>query len=143
MQIRNNPMAFSHTVETSEGKKVAVKSDFASTFGDTYKQTKKNDMDNYINRIKSIGNQIISTQNYSDVVNYKKVIKEYLKEIVEYAYSLNKNTSFWEAQYFTTVETVNSKLEELTKNVLLEQKTNIDIASSIEGIQGLIIDIYI
>lgn len=143
MQVRNNPMAFSHAVETPESKKVAVKSDFVSTFGDAYKQTKKNDMDNYINRIKSIGNQIISTQNYSDVVNYKKVIKEYLKEIVEYAYSLNKNTSFWEAQYFTTVETVNSKLEELTKNVLLEQKTNIDIASSIEGIQGLIIDIYI
>lgn len=126
-----------------DNQKVSNKGSFSSAFEDSYKQNKKQELDVYITRIKNIGTQIISTQNYSDVVNYKKVIKEYLKEIVDYTYSLNKNTSFWESQYFTTVETINSKLEELTKNILSDQKYNIDIASSIEGIQGLIIDVYI
>lgn len=140
MQVRSKSVAFNPIMDT---QKISKKNEFSSTFDDTYKQSQKQEIDVYINRIKNIGTQIISTQNYSDVVNYKKVIKEYLKEIVDYTYSLNKNTSFWESQYYTTVETINSKLEELTKSVLSEQKYNIDIASSIEGIQGLIIDIYI
>lgn len=140
MQVRSKNVSFNPIMDT---QKISKKNEFSSTFDETYKQSQKQEIDVYINRIKNIGTQIISTQNYSDVVNYKKVIKEYLKEIVDYTYSLNKNTSFWESQYYTTVETINSKLEELTKNVLSEQKYNIDIASSIEGIQGLIIDIYI
>ena len=140
MQVRSKNVSFNPIMDT---QKISRKNESFSAFDDTYKQSQKQEIDVYINRIKNIGTQIISTQNYSDVVNYKKVIKEYLKEIVDYTYSLNKNTSFWEAQYYTTVETINSKLEELTKNVLSEQKYNIDIASSIEGIQGLIIDIYI
>ena len=140
MQVSRKSMGFNPILDN---QKVSNKNDFTGTFEESYKQSQKQEIDTYINRIKNIGTQIISTQNYSDVVNYKKVIKEYLKEIVDYTYSLNKNTSFWESQYFTTVETINSKLEELTKSVLSEQKYNIDIASSIEGIQGLIIDIYI
>ena len=140
MQVRSKNVNFNPIMDT---QKISRKSESFSAFDDTYKQSQKQEIDVYINRIKNIGTQIISTQNYSDVVNYKKVIKEYLKEIVDYTYSLNKNTSFWESQYYTTVETINSKLEELTKSVLSEQKYNIDIASSIEGIQGLIIDIYI
>lgn len=140
MRVRNSNVNFNTTLNTS---KISSKNEFSSSFNDAYRSSQKQELDIYINRIKNIGTQIISTQNYTDVVNYKKVIKEYLKEIVEYTYSLNKNTSFWEASYFTTVETINSKLEELTRSVLSEQKSNIDIASSIEGIQGLIIDIYI
>lgn len=140
MQVQSKSVNFNPMMDV---QKVSKKSELSNTFDDTYKQNQKQEIDTYINKIKNIGTQIISTQNYSDVVNYKKAIKEYLKEIVDYTYSLNKNTSFWESQYYTTVETINSKLEELTKNVLSEQKYNIDIASSIEGIQGLIIDIYI
>lgn len=140
MQVRSKSVGFAPVLDKN---KVVIKNEFSSNFEESYKQNQKQELDTYINRIKNIGTQIISTQNYSDVVNYKKVIKEYLKEIVDYTYSLNKNTSFWESQYFTTVETINAKLEELTKSVLSEQKYNIDIASSIEGIQGLIIDIYI
>lgn len=140
MKVRNDSINFNSSLNTS---RLSTKNDFSNTFSDSYKSSQKQDIDAYVNRIKNIGTQIISTQNYSDVVNYKNVIKEYLKEIVDYAYSLNKNTSFWQSQYYTTVETINSKLEELTKSVLLEQKYNIDIVSCVDSIQGLIIDIYI
>lgn len=141
MKVRNdNNVSFSSSVTAS---KISAKNDFSSNFSDAYRSSQKQELDTYINRIKNIGTQIISTQNYSDVVNYKKVIREYLKEIVNYTYSLNKNNNFWESTYYTTVETINSKLEELTREILSEQRNNIDITSSIEGIQGLIIDIYI
>lgn len=42
-------------------------------------------------------------------------------------------------QYFITVD---EKLEELTSMLLGDEKENLDIASTIDDIQGLIVDIY-
>ena len=82
------------------------------------------------------------TQNYTDVIKYKQVIKGYLKSIVDYVYDLNKNDSFWDKNYLTTVKTVNEKIEEITKELIYEQKENIDVAAKIDEINGLLIDIY-
>lgn len=139
MRIRNEATISN----TSYIKKSSSKNqDFDSSFKDTFKASTKKEIDSYIEKINKQGTQLISTQKYSDIVGYKKLIKEYLSAVVDYTYSLNKDTSFWEKQYFATVETVNKKLDELTKEVLSEQKSNIDIVSTIDTIQGLIIDIY-
>ena len=53
-----------------------------------------------------------------------------------------KDISFWQTQYFITVDIVDQKMEELTEALLNQEKDNIDIASTIDEIQGLIVDIY-
>ncbi len=70
------------------------------------------------------------------------MIKEYLKSVLEYMYSVKKDISFWQTQYFITVETVDEKLEELTEMLLSAEKENLDIAKTIDDITGLIVDIY-
>lgn len=115
---------------------------FSGSFTNTYSSKTKEEIEAYINEIKKRGHRLIVTQNYRDVLNYKNTIKEYLESVVEYTYNLNKNTSFWEANYFTTVETVNAELEKLTKEILSEERENIDIASTIDNLQGLLVDIY-
>lgn len=45
-------------------------------------------------------------------------------------------------QYYSTVETINEQLESLTNELLSEEKENLDISSTIDTIQGLLIDIY-
>ena len=122
---------------------VLSKQDFSTSLNDAYKSDKKEDLDSFIAKIKETGIMLTSTQSYSDIANYKKLIKDYLKEVVEKAYSLNKNTALWERQYFTTVETINEKLEDLTRGILFQEKSNIEIASSIDSIQGLLLDVYI
>ena len=57
-------------------------------------------------------------------------------------YDTKKDISFWQTQYFVTVDTVDAKLEKLTEALLGEEKENIDVASTIDEIQGLIVDIY-
>ena len=57
-------------------------------------------------------------------------------------YETKKDISFWQTQYFITVDTVDNKLEELTKGLLSDEKDNINIASTIDEIQGMIVDIY-
>ncbi|CBZ02375.1 conserved protein [Clostridium botulinum H04402 065] len=70
------------------------------------------------------------------------MIKEYLKSVLEYMYSVKKDISFWQTQYFITVETVDEKLQELTEMLLSAEKENLDIAKTIDDITGLVVDIY-
>ncbi len=57
-------------------------------------------------------------------------------------YDTKKDISFWQTQYFVTVDTIDKKLEELTESLLKGEMENLNIAASIDEIQGLIVDIY-
>lgn len=123
-------------------KTVSARSDFSESFMKSYKSATKEELESYIKDIKKKGNKLILSKSYIDVKNYKSIIKNYLKAVVDYTYILNKNIGFWENQYYSTVETINEQLESLTNELLSEEKENLDISSTIDTIQGLLIDIY-
>lgn len=123
-------------------KTVSARSDFSESFMKSYKSATKEELESYIKDIKKKGNKLILSKSYIDVKNYKSAIKNYLKAVVDYTYILNKNIGFWENQYYSTVETINEQLESLTNELLSEEKENLDISSTIDTIQGLLIDIY-
>ena len=123
-------------------KTVSARSDFSESFMKSYKSATKEELESYIKDIKKKGNKLILSKSYIDVKNYKSTIKNYLKAVVDYTYILNKNIGFWENQYYSTVETINEQLESLTNELLSEEKENLDISSTIDTIQGLLIDIY-
>lgn len=123
-------------------KASSTETSFSASFSETYKLSTRESLDKSLSKIKEMGDILISTQSYSDIIKYKKMIKSFLSEAIEYAYSLNKRDSFWESQHFSTVEVIDEKLDLITKEVLSNQKNNIVIASSIDQIQGLLIDIY-
>lgn len=70
------------------------------------------------------------------------MIKEYLESVLKHMYNIKKDISFWQTQYFITVDTIDKKLEELTKALLNDQKENLNIAATIDDISGLLVDIY-
>ena len=123
-------------------KTVSARSDFSESFMKSYNSATKEELESYIKDIKKKGNKLILSKSYIDVKNYKSTIKNYLKAVVDYTYILNKNIGFWENQYYSTVETINEQLESLTNELLSEEKENLDISSTIDTIQGLLIDIY-
>lgn len=123
-------------------KTVSARSDFSESFMKSYKSATKEELESYIKDIKKKGNKLILSKSYIDVKNYKSTIKNYLNAVVDYTYILNKNIGFWENQYYSTVETINEQLESLTNELLSEEKENLDISSTIDTIQGLLIDIY-
>ena len=139
MKVRNIGLNTGLSIESKNSKS---KLDFSDSFNQTNRSKTKEELETYIKEIKTTGERLAVTQNYTDVIKYKQVIKGYLKSIVDYVYDLNKNDSFWDKNYFTTVKTVNEKLEEITKELIYEQKENIDVAAKIDEINGLLIDIY-
>lgn len=125
-----------------ERKSISEKKDFSQSFNRERQRKSEEQLKKLVDDIKKRGNKLILTKTYVDVVMYKKMIKEYLESVLKYMYETKKDISFWQTQYFVTVDTVDGKLEELTQAVLGDQKENINIASTIDEIQGMIVDMY-
>ena len=69
---------------------------------------------------------------------YKKLIKEYLQSVLDYMYNTKKDISFWQTQYFITVDTVDEKLEDLqlvleNENKLQREDFNLRSGERVQG----------
>lgn len=130
------------TITTEEKKVVSSRKDFSQSFSREKEKKSEQELKKMVDDIKKKGNRLVLTKTYADVRLYKKMIKEYLESVLQFMYDTNKDISFWQTQYFITIETVDGKLEELTKALIGDEKENLDIAGTIDEIQGLIVDIY-
>ncbi|NFM10092.1 DUF327 family protein [Clostridium botulinum] len=127
---------------STERKIVSEKKDFSQSFNHARDRKSEEQLRKLMDDIKKRGNKLVLTKTYVDVVMYKKMIKEYLESILKFMYDTKKDIRFWQTQYFVTVDTVDEKLEELTNMLLSEEKENLNLAATIDEIQGLIVDIY-
>lgn len=139
MRVRNIDLNRNVTIE-SRGNK--GKTDFNDSFNLASRSKTKEELDLQMKEIKKIGERLVITKSYGDVLHYKKLIKDYLKSVVDHIYDINKNTSFWDRNYFTTVNAINEKLENMTRELIYEEQSNLNIASKIDEINGLLLDIY-
>ena len=131
-----------NSVLNSDKKNVTSKKDFSQSFNSQREKKSEEQLKEMFDNIKKKGNRLAITKCYSDVYAYKKLIKEYLQSVYNYMFSVKKDISFWQTQYFITVENIDEKLEELTEVLLQEQKENLSIANTIDEIAGLMMDIY-
>ena len=125
-----------------EIKKTKDNNKFSDSLNFVKQSSSLEDIKRNLESVKKAGERLVLTQNYGDISRYKNAIKEYLKSVVDNMYSLDKNSSFWEHQYYKNVKIVDDKLEDMTSNLLSEEKENIDIVSTVDMIQGLLIDMY-
>lgn len=132
---RNKPV-------NSGRKIVSEKKDFSQSFSQANERKSEEQLKKMIEDISKKGSRLVLTKTYGDVMSYKKMIKEYLESVLKFMYDTKKDISFWQTQYFVTIDTIDSKLEELTQSLLNGESDNLNIASSIDEIQGLIVDIY-
>jgi uncharacterized protein YaaR (DUF327 family) len=132
----------SNSPVTRETKQSTVKKDFSQSFNFAREQKSDQQLKEMQDKIKKKGNRLSITKCYVDVKAYKNMIKEYLSSVLENMYSVKKDISFWQTQYFITVDVIDSKLEELTHMLLSEEKDKINVAATIDEISGLIVDIY-
>lgn len=123
-------------------KIISEKKDFSQSFNQARERKSEEQLKEMIENIHKKGNRLVITKTYGDVIAYKKLIKEYLESILKFMYDTKKDISFWQTQYFITIDTIDQKLEDLTKSLLNGEGENLNIAASIDEIQGLIVDIY-
>jgi len=77
---------------------------------------------------------------------YRRLIREFIDEIVSNGYSFSKEDAFASKgrhRYIATIKIVDEKLDELGKQVMEENADQIEILSKIDDIRGLLLDLMI
>lgn len=128
-----------------QSKAISIKKidkDFAEEFNSAAKKEKENQIGKLLENIKKKGRVIIETRSIAAVREYKDSIKEYLSLILKDAYRVEKIRSMYTGSPNTLVEIINSELDKLAQNILVEEHGTIEVVNMIEHIEGLLIDIY-
>ncbi len=115
---------------------------FSREMESSFSDKSKRDLKDLMDSIKKKGDRIVLTKTHGDVLEYKSLVKDYLKRVMEDMYELNKCSDTFNSRYYLTVETIDKKLQELTEKVLGNEKDNISILTTIDEIQGLMLDVY-
>lgn len=120
-----------------------------SSFSDTLKKTEEQDLTSRLNRLMSDiekqGEKLGKSVDMKELKNYKKLISEFLSEVVNNSLKFSRQSSFdrrGRHKVYALVRKVNAKLDELSREFLKEEKDNIKILESIGIIKGMLLDMY-
>ena len=95
--------------------------------------------------IEDQGKKLVDTRSVENLKKYKKLVKDFMEDAVKNGLELKEHRGFSQrgsSKIYKLVKEVDSKLIDLTNNVLDKQKTGIDLLGLVGEIQGMLINIY-
>ncbi len=120
-----------------------------SSFVDTLKRTEEQDLTSRLNRlmtdIEKQGENLARNMDMRELKNYKKLISEFMNEVMNNSLKFSKQSHFdrrGRHKIYALVKKVNAKVEELSRELLKEEKDNIKILENIGNIKGMLLDMY-
>ncbi|MFB1051094.1 YaaR family protein [Paraliobacillus sp. JSM ZJ581] len=111
-------------------------------------QTQKLQHEQLTELVKNItlqGERLARYRSFKDLAKYKRLVKDFVKEAVQYGMDLNHSHSFnfqGNNRKLTLVKEIDEKLVQLTEVVLEQERRSIDILDVIGEIKGLLINLY-
>ena len=138
-------LGVSNKVQTSNSKakdKIQKTEGFSMSLNLANKEQSEQRLKEMLDDIDKLGKKLTSTRSVGDAKAYKLKIQEYLTLIVKNIYVLRKEPGPFNYGVHVRIEVINQKLDELTKNLIQEQKETIDLVNKIEEIRGLLVDVY-
>ena len=93
------------------------------------------------------GERLTRSRSLKDLHEYKKLIKSFLQMIVQHGLSLEETTSFAYSssreRKLKVIKEVDTKLLELSHEMVKQEDQNIRLLDNIGEIKGLLIDLYL
>ncbi|MCM3363673.1 YaaR family protein [Niallia sp. Sow4_A1] len=133
-----------------EGTKIETKGSLGGSKFQGYVQQqneklKIEQLQTLMKNIDDIGNRLGRSQNLKDLTKYKSLVKQFVKEAVEYGMEVKKDNSwdqFGQGRDLSIIHVIDDKLVELTEEVIAKEKNSLNILDKIGEIKGLLINIY-
>ncbi|WKC57818.1 YaaR family protein [Borrelia sp. P9F1] len=98
-----------------------------------------------LDEINDIGEKLLSEPSRQNVILYKKTISEFLSVVVSSSVSLKEqkggSTGELKRPKYCIIKIINEKLDKLAYSVLQNQGSQIKLLSSLEEIQGLLVNL--
>jgi uncharacterized protein len=128
--------------ESKRSDKTQKPGNFALSLDIADKGQAEQQLQEKLNEIDKLGKRLISTRSVEDAREYKRKIQEYLSYIIKNIYRLKREPGAFNYGIHVRIEVINKHLDELTKQLIDEQKDTIEFADRIEEIKGLLVDVY-
>lgn len=122
------------------------RSSFADALGKKEESDLKTKLNKLMSEINKQGEQLGKNMDIKELKQYKKLIAEFMDEVVGSSLKYSKHNQFdrrGRHKVYALVNKVNAKVEELSREFLVEEKDNIKVLESIGLIKGLLLDMYI
>jgi hypothetical protein len=150
MKIQNKlEKDLNHILSQSKTKKAesigSKKSDFLDALQEVHGQEIKAKLDEFLELIDEQGEKLSKKRTFEELVKYKNMIQEFIKEAVEQMYKVKEEYSSYGSgnhKVYTIIEKVDENLEELTELVLSKQSTQLEILDRLDEVRGMLVDIY-
>ena len=134
---------------TSKEERRAEVNPGKTNFADTLHKKEEADYETRLTKLMSEinlqGEQLSQNMDIKELKQYKKLIADFLDEVVNGSLKYSKHNQFdrrGRHKVYALVKRVNVKVEELSREFLKEEKDNIKILESIGTIKGMLLDIY-
>lgn len=108
-------------------------------------QLKQAELQKLMSELTAQGERIARFRSFKDLAAYKRMVKRFVKEAVNFGLGLKKSHSFLmdgDNRRLTIVKEIDEKLVELSEAVLDQEKNSIEILDIIGEIKGLLINLY-
>ncbi|MGG3625371.1 YaaR family protein [Bacillus gobiensis] len=95
--------------------------------------------------IEEFGKRLAKSRNFKDLARFKGLVKRFVKEAVESGLSLEESRSFdlyGNSRTLTIVKELDTKLIQLTEDLLNKEQDSVLLLERIGEIKGLLINLY-
>lgn len=102
-------------------------------------------LEEMLSKIDKKGKDLSEKQTIANLLDYKKMVKEFVADAVEYGLKLEKQGGFrrgGRSRVFKLVKKVDEKLLNLTDEIISKEKKGLDILKCVGEIQGMLLNIY-
>ena len=126
------------------GIKAAEPAVFRRTLTDLSKEMYADRIQEMKKAIDEQGERLADRADVREYERYRRLIKEFLDEIVSNGYSFSREDAYASRgrhRYIATVRVIDEKLDELGKEVMKEHADKIEVLNRIDDIRGLLLDL--
>jgi uncharacterized protein YaaR (DUF327 family) len=102
-------------------------------------------LDAYLQEITAQGQRLSQTPTYAELKAYRTLISKFLGEAVSQMYTVDSQAG-WDRhgrqKMYTTIKKIDHELTELTEDIRQGQERQFAIVARLDGIRGMLVDIY-
>ncbi len=91
------------------------------------------------------GERLYKKRDVRDMKRYRGLIKDFLNEIITHSHAFSRENFLDKRgrhRVYGIIRLIDSNLDELAKQLVMEEKDNLDILNKIGEIRGLLLDIF-
>ncbi|MFZ7102172.1 MAG: YaaR family protein [Peptococcaceae bacterium] len=144
--IGKNPDSFVVSGSEKLNKGETENTDFSKALSGAARKEYEKDLQLLMEEVDKRAKILAKSCTLKDLKNYKRAVKNFLKKTMGEAYEAQDQSSwdrFGRQKLYVLVKKVNENLEDLSRQLLNEQKDTLSILKKIDEIRGLLVDMYL